>query len=172
MQFFWIYIYICLSFFGYLLYLAGFVITSGQSMKKQVDSKKSKSLAVFYRKLLAFRVWHSWLFVQILCKLVHFLPCNWMPTTHTCLPHIPDSRQPSGLLGYASFISMAKALYFEHYNGVNSIFNFPTITYFKISLLPKISRGNQVLVAKKTEMCVCMWHRGFAYFSLHHNDLS
>ena len=29
-----------------------------------------------------------------------------MPTTHTCLPHIPDSHQPSGLLGYANLISM------------------------------------------------------------------
>ena len=37
---------------------------------------------------------------------LHFLPCHGMPTTHTCLPHIPDSRQPSGLLGCANLISM------------------------------------------------------------------
>ena len=31
-----------------------------------------------------------------------------MQTTHTCLPHIADSHQPSGLLGYANLISMPR----------------------------------------------------------------
>ena len=40
-----------------------------RAWKKQVDFKKSKSLAVFWRNLLAFKVWHFWLFfVQIPCK--------------------------------------------------------------------------------------------------------
>ena len=48
--------------------------------------------------------------IQILYKFLHFLPCNWMPTIHTCLPHIPDRRQPSGLLGYANLISVVTIL--------------------------------------------------------------
>ena len=93
-----------MSFFGYLLYLGW--ICHHQLTEYEKWIKKSKSLAVFEG-----RYWHlkfdiAGFSVQILCKLLHFLPYNCMPTAHTCLPHIPDSHQPSGLLGYTNLISM------------------------------------------------------------------
>ena len=74
--------------------------------KKNKWIKKKASLWLFFgRKLLVFKVWLLALLYRFYVSL-HFLPCNWMPTKHTCLPHIPKSHQPSGLLGYANLISM------------------------------------------------------------------
>ena len=95
-----------MSFFGYLLYLDWICHHQLTEHEKNKWIKKSKSLAVFEG-----RYWHlkfdiSGFSIQILCKLLHFSSLQLNPTTHTCLPHIPDSRQPSGLLGYANLISM------------------------------------------------------------------
>ena len=53
-----------------------------------------------------------------------------MPTTHTCLPHIPDSHQPSELLGYANLISMVFTHFQKCYDH-SYIFSSPDYVFFE-----------------------------------------
>ena len=77
----WIYIYICMSFFGYLLYLDWICHCQWTEHEKNRWIKKKQASGCFWRKLLALK----WTLLPLLYRF--YVSCyTFFPATE-CLPH-------------------------------------------------------------------------------------